>query len=153
VHFAAANVVAVLGQIGQMAEIGERTDHLHRLISGQRLEQAFERPVGLLVGIASKRHRELTNLLDQFERGRAFLLPDHIPQDPSQQPDVADQRCILVVAACRGGVKTWSSRSGHGSSLQAGYADVASQYAHSVARGCPGRDNGASPSHCDTIGP
>jgi len=56
VHGAAADVVAVFGQVGQVAEIGEGPDHAHRLVARQRLEQLLEGAVGLLVGIAAKSH-------------------------------------------------------------------------------------------------
>ena len=64
---AAADVVPVLGQVGEMAEVGEGADHAHRLLAGERLEQALQRLVGLMVGIAAERHRQLADALDQFE--------------------------------------------------------------------------------------
>ena len=51
-HSAAANVVAVFGQVGKVAEIGERADHTDGLVAAQAFEQFFEGLVGLLVGIA-----------------------------------------------------------------------------------------------------
>ena len=53
---AAAYMVAVFCQIGQMAEIGEGAYHADGLVARQTLEQLFQRLVGVLVCIAAKRH-------------------------------------------------------------------------------------------------
>ena len=93
---AAADVVAVFGQVGQVAEVGEGADHAHRLLARQRLEQLLERLVGLVVGIAAEGHRELADVLDQLEGVHAFLLADDVAQDAAQQADVLDQRAFVV---------------------------------------------------------
>jgi hypothetical protein len=98
---AAADVVAVFGQIGQVREIGEGANHAHRLVAGQALEQLLERLVGRFVGIAPEGHRKLAHLLDQLVGRPAFLLANHIAQNAPQQPYVLDQRQILVGLACR----------------------------------------------------
>ncbi|MNV49508.1 hypothetical protein D3C71_1414660 [compost metagenome] len=95
-HGAAADVVAVFGQVGQVTEVGEGADHAHRLVARQRLEQLLERAVGLLVGVAAEGHRELAHLLDQFVGGHALLVPDHIAQNTAKQADVVNQGLVLV---------------------------------------------------------
>ena len=100
---AAADVVAVLGQVGQVAEIGEGADHADRLVAAQALEQLFQRAVGFLVGVAPERNRQLADLFDQFVGLAAFLLANHIAQQTAEQPDVVDQRLVLVDAAARRG--------------------------------------------------
>jgi hypothetical protein len=55
---AAADVVAVLGQVGQVAEVGEGADHAHRFGGAQALEQVLQRAVGGLVGVAAEGHRQ-----------------------------------------------------------------------------------------------
>jgi hypothetical protein len=78
---AAADVVAVFGQVGQMAEIRESADHADGLLVTQRFEQLFQRVVGGFVGIAAKGHTELADLLHQLVGGRTFLLANHIAQN------------------------------------------------------------------------
>ena len=95
-HSAAANVVAVFGQIGQMREIGEGANHAHGLIAGQALEQLLERFVSRFIGIAAKCHGKLAHLLDQCKGGLTFLLADDIAQHAPQQSNVLNQRQILV---------------------------------------------------------
>ena len=93
---AAADVMAVFGQVGQMAEVGEGTYHADGLVARQAFEQLFKRLVGFLVGVAAKGHRELAYLLDQFVGGHAFLLANHIAEDAAQQADVFHQRSLVV---------------------------------------------------------
>ena len=97
----AANLVAVFGQIGQMAEVGEGADHADGLIGTQTFEQLFQGPVGLVVGVAAEGHRQRTNPLHQFEGRNTVLLADHIAQNPAEQADVFDQGTFIVFAACR----------------------------------------------------
>ena len=49
-----ADMVPVLGQVGQVAEIGEGPDHADGLVGAQTGQQLFQRPVGFVVGIAAK---------------------------------------------------------------------------------------------------
>ena len=103
---AAADVVPVFGQIGQVAEVGERANHAHGLITAQPLKQLLQRLVGLVVGVAPESHRQLADLLDQLKRRHPFLLADDIAQNPAQQPDVLHQRAFVVFGAqgqCRFG--------------------------------------------------
>ncbi|MPM74813.1 hypothetical protein SDC9_121802 [bioreactor metagenome] len=116
VHGAAADVVAVFGQIGQVTEIGERANHAHRLVARQALEQLLERLVRFLVGISAEGNRQLADLFDQVIGRHALLLADHIAQDAAQQPDVLDERQILVSLAgggCGGGGFGLAGRRGH----------------------------------------
>jgi len=89
-------VVAVLCQVGQVAEIGKGADHAHRLVARQGLEQLLERAVGLLVRIAAEGDRELAHLLHQLIGGHALLVPDHVPQNAAEQADVVNQGLVLV---------------------------------------------------------
>ena len=111
VQHAATDVMAVLGEIGQMAEVGEGADHAHRLLARQRLEQPLERPVRPRVGVAAKGDRQFADPLDQLVGSHAFLVADHVSQDPAEQPDVLDQRPFIVFRAPRRGSRR---RRGHG---------------------------------------
>ena len=108
VHGAAADVMAVLGQVGQVAEVGEGADHAHRLVAAERGQQFLERPVGARVGVAAIRHRQLAHLLDRVVGAGALLLANHVTQDAPEQANVQGQREFLVGfagAGCHGGSK------------------------------------------------
>ena len=96
-HRATSDVVAVFGQVGQVAEVRKGANHTHGLVAAEALEQLLEGLVGFVVGVAPKRHRELADLFDQLERGHTFLLADHIPQQSSEQPDVFYQWALVVL--------------------------------------------------------
>ncbi|MDT4852307.1 hypothetical protein FQZ97_865320 [compost metagenome] len=114
VHRATADVVAVFGQVGQVAEVGESADHAHRLLAREAFEQLLQRLVGVLVGVAAEGHRKLADLLDQVVGSLAFLLPDHVTQHTSQQADVIDQGLVFVGAGL-GTSGTWAVGRGGGS--------------------------------------
>ena len=111
-HGAAADVVAVFGQVGQMAEISKGPNHAHGLVAAERFQQFVERLVGHRVGMAAKGDRELADLLDQGISGLAFLFADHIAQNATEQADVFYQRAL---AAGDGIVIGCGVRLGHGS--------------------------------------
>jgi hypothetical protein len=46
VMLAAAHMVAILGDVGQVAEIAEGANHAHRLVAGEVLQQAVEHAAG-----------------------------------------------------------------------------------------------------------
>jgi hypothetical protein len=92
----AANMVPVFGQVGQMAEVGERADDANGLISRQTFEQFFKRLIGFMVGIAAKGHGKLAHLFDQFVGGHANVVANHIAENPAQQPNVLHQRTLVV---------------------------------------------------------
>ena len=96
-------MVAGLGDVGQMAEIGEGADHTGGLRPAQAFEQLLELAVGLVIGIAPEGHRELADLLDQLVGFGALLRTDHIPQNAPQQANVLDQRSFGVFAGWLGG--------------------------------------------------
>ena len=99
---AAADLVTVFREVGQVAEVGEGADHAHRLGRAQALEQVLQRAVGGVVGIAAKSHGQGADLLDQRVGLVSLLLPDHVAEDPAQQPDVVDQRLVFGLAALGG---------------------------------------------------
>ena len=94
-----ADVVAVFGQVGQVAEIGEGPDHADGLVAAEAFEQLFQGFVGLVIGVAPKSHRQLAHLLDQVKGGLSFLFADHIAQEAAQQANVFHQRALVLAAA------------------------------------------------------
>jgi hypothetical protein len=79
-----AHVVAVLGDVGQVAEVAEGTDDRHRLVGRQVLQQPVEHAAGAGVGLQPVGHRQLPHPFDQLVGGLAFLFADDVAQDPAQ---------------------------------------------------------------------
>jgi hypothetical protein len=104
VHLAPPHVVAVLGDVGQVAEVAEGADHAHRLVARQVLQQPVEHAPGRRVTLEPVGHRELAHALDQLEGLVPFLLANHVAEDAAEQPDVLDQRAVLGggIGACGG---------------------------------------------------
>ena len=92
---AAAHMVLVLGNVGQVRKVAERTDHADRLVVAQVLQQPVQRLAGAGVVLQPEGHRQLAHLLDQRKGGGAFLLADHLAQQPAEQADVVDQGFVL----------------------------------------------------------
>ena len=121
VVFAPPHMVAVLGDVGEVREIAEGADHAHRLVARQVLQQPVEHAPGRGVALQAVGHRELAHALDQLERLVPFLLADHVAQDAAQQPDVLDQRAILLRrVGVRVDGRSAGGRSGHGGLLRSG---------------------------------
>jgi hypothetical protein len=66
---------------------------------GQGLQQRLQFAVGGLVLVAAEGHGQLADALHQLEGLDAFLLADHVPEDPAQQPDVLHQRAFVFLGA------------------------------------------------------
>ena len=110
VHRAPAQVVPVLGDVGEVREVAEGADHAHRAVAGEAGQQPVEGAAGGGVALQPIGDRELAHPLDQVEGLLAFLLADHVAEDPAEQADVVDQRLVLG----RGGVGGGASFRGHG---------------------------------------
>jgi len=93
----AADVVAVLSQIGQVAEISEGPDDADGLVTRQGLEHFFKGFVGTLVGITPESDRQKPGLLDQLVSGHTILFANHIAQQAAQQTDVIQQRALVLL--------------------------------------------------------
>src|SRR5208282_4578562 len=92
----AADVVLVLGDIGEMREKAEGADDLQRLGGGQTVEHRFESPARAGIFIAAKANRVLANMLDRVEDGRAPLFAHRIAEDAAEQPDILAQRQVFI---------------------------------------------------------
>ena len=90
-----ADVVLVLGQVGQVAEIREGANHADRLFAGERSQLLFQSLAGQRIGIAAKRHRQSANVLNQGKGVIALLLTNHISQNAPQPSDVVHQGPVL----------------------------------------------------------
>ena len=78
--FASANVMPVLGQVGQMAEIGERPDDADRPVTTKCLEQLFQCFIRLCIGVAPECHRQFANLLNLVKGRLPLLFPNDVAQ-------------------------------------------------------------------------
>ena len=96
VRAAAAHVVHVFGDVGQLQEVAERAHHDLRLVLRQRVEQ--RRHLGARLGVvaAHEAHRRAAHLLDQREQGLALLLAQGVAEHAAKQADVVAQGQFLV---------------------------------------------------------
>ncbi len=92
----AADVVLILGDIGEMREKAEGADDLQRLGGRQTVEHRFESPARAGILIAAKAHRTLANALDNVEDCLAALLAHRVAEDAAEQPDILAQRQVFI---------------------------------------------------------
>ena len=93
---APAQVMAVLGDVGEVREVAERADDVHRTVAAQAREQPVEIAAGAGVALQPIGDGELADLLDPLERRFAFLLAQHVSEDAAEEANVVDQRLVLL---------------------------------------------------------
>ena len=93
-------VMLVLGDVGQMGEIRKRAYDRIGLITGQFFQQPVQIGAGLGIGFTTKSHGRLPNRFNDLEDGFTLLVPDDIPEQTPEQPDIFLQWCILVSGPC-----------------------------------------------------
>ena len=81
---AAAHMVPVLGDVGQVREVAEGADHADRLVGRQVLQQPVEHASGTGILLQTIGHRQLAHPFDQLEGVLAFLLADDLAEDPAK---------------------------------------------------------------------
>src|SRR5579871_4202026 len=100
-----ADVVLVLGDIGQMREVAEGAHDAHGLADRHAVEDQLEFAPRRLVVAAVKPDRGLADALNQIEDVGAFLVADGIAEDAPQQadvvsqPDIVFQRCNFLATS------------------------------------------------------
>ena len=99
VNGAAANVVAVFGQVGQVAEVSKSANHTDGLVAAEAFQKLFQSFVGFDIGVAPECNRQFADLLNQLIGSTALLFLDHIAQNSTQQADVFYQRAFVVFGA------------------------------------------------------
>ena len=92
----AADVVLVLGEVGEMREIAESADDAQRLVRRQAAHDRLQLLPGGLVGVAMELHAGAPDVFDQLEHRLAFLGPHRVAQDAPEQPYVVAQRQVLL---------------------------------------------------------
>ena len=98
----AADVMLVLGDIGEVREIAIGAHDRERLVGAQTVQRRLElAPCGRLV-VAMEADRSSPDLLDQFENLFALLLAHRVAEDSAEQADVLAQGDIFLVRSARG---------------------------------------------------
>ena len=91
-----ADVVLVLGDVGEMREIAEGADDPHRVAGRHAVEDGFEFPPRQLVLVAMEPDRGLPDALDQVEHIGALLVAHGIAENPPEQADIGPQPRIFL---------------------------------------------------------
>jgi hypothetical protein len=95
VRAGAADVVQVLGDVGEVREVAEGADDPGGLLGRQAIEHGLELGPRGLVLVAMEADRGLADALDQGEHGLTFLGPHRVAEDGAEQADVLAQRQVL----------------------------------------------------------
>ncbi len=98
VRAAAADVMLILGDIGEVREKAEGADQLQRLIARQGVERALQLLARGAVLVAAETNRTPADTLDRLERGVALLLAHRVAEDATEETNVLAQRQILLFA-------------------------------------------------------
>src|SRR6201993_1606637 len=97
----AADVVLVLGDIGEMREEAEGTNDLQCLPWRQSVQCRFEIAPRHDILVAAKPDRAAANALDDGKDRRAALLAYRVAENAAEQTDILAQREVLVFALDR----------------------------------------------------
>ena len=92
---AAADVMLVFGDVGQMQEVGKGPDHGDHRLAWQLVEDLFQRCAGGGVQIAVEADRRLADVLDHIENSIAFLFSHGVAEQAAEQADVVAQRQVF----------------------------------------------------------
>src|SRR6516225_9467107 len=91
-----ADVVLILGYIGEMRKEAEGANNLQRLRRLQRVQCRLEIASCRQILVPAEADGVLPNVLNGGEDGVAALLAYCIAQDPTEQPDIRAERQVLV---------------------------------------------------------
>ena len=104
IRASATVMVLIFSDVGQMREIGECAHHGIGLVAAKFFQQAVKISAGLEVGFAPEAHGGLPNRLHHLEYRLAFLLPNDLAEQATQQANIFPQWGVLVVGfrrACK----------------------------------------------------
>jgi hypothetical protein len=90
-----ANVMLVLGDVGEVREVAERPYDLHGLTGRQIVQDGLQRVPRRLVVVAMEADRRLPNASDDIEDRFSLLFSDSVAKNTAEQPDVVPQRPVL----------------------------------------------------------
>ena len=91
-----ADVLLVLGDIGEMRKIAEGANDAHGIVERHAVQDAFELAACRLVVVAMETHRRRADPFDQVEDRATFLIAHRVAKHPAQQPDIGAQPCIRL---------------------------------------------------------
>ncbi len=89
--------MTVFGDVSEQREIGERTNDRDGIVGLQRPQQPVQFVGGGSGRAAADRHGQLPDGFDEIEDLGAFLLAHRIAQNLAEQPDILNQRIVLVL--------------------------------------------------------
>ena len=98
---AAAQPVAVFGDVGEMREIRERADHRHGLRGREPDEQLFQAVAGARIVASLMADAQPPDVLDDREGALSLVVADHVAEHAPEQANVVDQRLVLGRVADR----------------------------------------------------
>ena len=99
-----AEALVLLGEVHQVEIGGEGADEKAALVEAEPVRAGAQAAAGLAEVVAVLAHRRAhllgggSVLLHEREAGLAFLLPQHVPEEPAQRVDVGAQRIGLGLA-------------------------------------------------------
>ena len=109
VRAVAADVMLILGDVGEMREIAVGAHDRERLVGAQAVQRRLKlAPRGDLV-VAMEADRSPADLLDQLEDLFALLLAHRVAEDSAEQADVVAQGDVLVGVVREGGSERFGS--------------------------------------------
>jgi hypothetical protein len=92
----AADVVLVLGDIGEMRKKPEGANDLKGLGRRQAVQRRFELAARRDILVSAEADRALANMFDGAEDCLAALLAHRVAEDAAEQPDIVAQRQVFV---------------------------------------------------------
>ena len=110
-----ADMVLILGDIGEVRKKAEGADDLQRVLRLQRIQCGFEIASRRQILVSAEADRILPDILDGVENCIAALLAYRVAEDAAEQPDVfAKWKVFVFCLDCRTGLHApplWSSSS------------------------------------------
>ena len=91
----AADVMLVLGDVGEMREIAESAHDRQRLVGAEAVEHRLEFAPRAGLVVAVEADRGLADLLDERVGLLALLLAHRVAENAAEQADVVAQRPVL----------------------------------------------------------
>ena len=106
----AADVVLILGDVGQMRKVGERAHDRERLVVVEAVEDRRELAPRAGLVVAMEADRGLADALDKLEGLVALLLAHRVAEHAPEQADVFAQRRVLLLLARIGSRRAGAER-------------------------------------------
>ncbi len=102
---AAAVVMQVFGDIGELGKEAERPHHRNGRVVVEAAENRLQRLLGIGIAVAMESDRSLADVLDQLEAPVPQLLAQRIAEQAPEQTDVLAQRPVFFQFLFGGGIQ------------------------------------------------